>query len=243
MDSKKIPAITTDQMREVDRLMVENYQIELLQMMENAGRNLADLSRKLFLNSTPTGKRVLVLAGSGGNGGGGLVAARRLWNWGVGIQVILTRSAEELHGVPAHQLSILKKMGVPIHFVEGLGSLPNTDLLLDCLIGYSLKGAPRGMLADLITRVNVRSSTGVPVLSLDVPSGLDATTGQAHTPCVRATATMTLALPKIGLLKKQARFYVGDLYLADISVPPELYRSLGIQLPPIFSKQEVIPIS
>ena len=76
------PSITADQMREVDRAMVEDYGIQLTQMMENAGRNLAHLARYRLLEGDPRGERVLVLAGKGGNGGGGAVCARRLHNWG-----------------------------------------------------------------------------------------------------------------------------------------------------------------
>lgn len=82
IDERKIPFLTTDQMREVDRAMIEDYGIQLIQMMENAGRNLAELARRRFLNSRPSGQKVIVLAGTGGNGGGGLVCARRLHNWG-----------------------------------------------------------------------------------------------------------------------------------------------------------------
>ena len=80
-----VPFITTDQMREVDRAMIEDYGISLVQMMENAGRNLAQLARQRFLDGDPRGRRVLVLAGTGGNGGGGLVCARRLRNWGAEV--------------------------------------------------------------------------------------------------------------------------------------------------------------
>ena len=79
-------------------------------------------------------------------------------------------------------------------------------------------------------------------MSLDVPSGLDSTTGEIREPCVRASATMTLALPKTGLLKTSSLSYVGELFLADISVPPFLYEALGIELPPIFHEKEVIRI-
>ncbi len=77
-----VPFISTDQMGEVDRAMIEDYGISLVQMMENAGRNLAQLARQRFLDGEPSGRRILVLAGAGGNGGGGLVCARRLHNWG-----------------------------------------------------------------------------------------------------------------------------------------------------------------
>lgn len=242
MKPYEIPAITTKQMREVDRLMVEVYRIKLVQMMENAGRNLAVLARDLFFDGDSAGKRVLVLAGSGGNGGGGLAAGRRLHNWGADVQVYITRPVDQITGVPGLQLESLIEMGVPLQDGRGVSSLPESDLILDAIIGYSLRGAPQGISAHLIDMANARSAEGVPILSLDIPSGMDASTGEVHLPCIQAAATLTLALPKTGLVKDQVSSTVGDLYLADISVPPGLYRSLGINLPPIFHRQEIINI-
>ena len=234
-----IPAITTDQMREVDRLMIEVFSIELIQMMENAGRHLASLARQRFFEGDPVGKRVLVLAGSGGNGGGGLVAARRLQNWGANVQVMLTKTPADFAGIPDHQLEILKKMGVQVEFAGEISKLPETDLILDVILGYSLRGAPKGKAADLIQMANQGNT---PILSLDVPSGLDATTGQVFEPHIQAMATLTLALPKTGLLIDSAKSSVGELYLADISVPPKLYEKLGLQVGPIFAEREIIPL-
>ena len=233
-----VPYLTTAQMREVDRLMIEEYGIDLVQMMESAGRNLAHLARLRFLHGDPVGKRVVVLAGSGGNGGGAMVCARRLSNWGARVEVLVTRS-ERLPPVPSHQLDILRRMRVPTGQARTLERTEGADLVIDGLIGYSLKGAPRGAAADLIRWAN---GQGAPVLSLDIPSGLDATTGIAFTPCVRGTATMTLALPKEGLRAADAGQYVGELYLADISVPPALYASpsLRIEVGPLFAKEDVI---
>ena len=109
-----IPYITTDQMIEVDRAMIEDYHIELIQMMENAGRNLAHLARTRFFDGDPRGKKVVVLAGRGGNGGGGLVCARRLHNWGALVQVIIKAPDETYRGIPAHQLDILRRMNVAV---------------------------------------------------------------------------------------------------------------------------------
>ncbi|MEL6592859.1 MAG: NAD(P)H-hydrate epimerase, partial [Bacteroidota bacterium] len=136
------PRITTEQMIEVDRAMIEDYHILLIQMMENAGRNLALLASMRFLTGDPQGKRVVVLAGTGGNGGGAMVAARRLHNWGAQVEVYVSRFAER--EIPAHQLDILQQMGVAVHS----GTIPAfgeaADLILDGLIGYSLSGHPRG---------------------------------------------------------------------------------------------------
>lgn len=234
-----IPAITADQMREVDRLMIEYYGIELMQMMENAGYRLASFARQRFFSGDPVGKRVIALIGSGGNGGGGLAAVRHLHNWGVDTQVYLTKKPADFSGVPGHQLRIINMLGVPVKFAEEISSIPKTDLVLDAIIGYSLKGPPKGVAGLLIQLANQHNT---PILSLDVPSGLDSTSGKAFTPHIRAAATLTLALPKIGLLKESVKNAVGELYLADISVPFELYDKIGLEVGPIFSKQAIIQL-
>lgn len=213
-----IPWITTDQMREVDRLMTEVYRIQLIQMMENAGRNLARLAIERFCNGHPQDKRIVVLAGSGGNGGGALVAARWLHNAGAGVDVILAADTGRFNGVSAHQLDILRQLNVSIRPGPEMNADRKTDLIIDGMVGYSLKGTPRGIVEKLIDRANVRE---VPVLALDVPSGVDASTGEVFTPAIKAAATLTLALPKVGLQIATAQ--VGELYLADIGVPPQLY--------------------
>ena len=223
-----IPAITTEQMIDVDRAMVDDYGIDLTRMMENAGRALASLARTRFLDGDPSGgmggKRVAVLAGSGGNGGGGRACARKLSAWGASVEVHLSKPAGEITGVPAEQLVILNHMGVPVHepAPEPTGPPDRTgaDLVIDALFGYRLQGAPRGHAAILIGAPN---QSGAPVLSLDVPSGVHATTGDTPGLAVIAHATMTLALPKTGLSAAGAVPLVGELYLADIGVPPALY--------------------
>ena len=232
-----IPYLTTDQMREVDRAMIEDYHIQLIQMMENAGRNLAHLARARFLDGDPRGRTVTILAGRGGNGGGGLVCARRLHNWGADVHVFTTYPDENYEGVPAHQLDILRRMGVSIQTAVPPHTSQPADLIIDALIGYSLAGAPHSMAAQLIEWANSRETA---VLSLDAPSGLDTTTGTPHQPAIHATATMTLALPKDGL--KTNRHHVGELYLADISVPPSLYGNTALQLsvPSLFAQEDII---
>ena len=221
--------------------MIEDYKISLLQMMENAGRCLADLARSRFLGGDPRGQRVLVLAGTGGNGGGGLVCARRLHNWGASVRVLMTADSQRLGEVPRHQLSILERMGLEKNVAGDETDLPQSDLVVDALIGYSLKGVPSGVPASLIRGANSQTA---PVLSLDVPSGVDTTAGTVYDPSVRATATMTLALPKEGLQTPEARGAVGELYLADISVPPALYAgpSLGLDVGPLFHAADVIRV-
>lgn len=231
-----IPTLTADQMIAVDRAMIEDYHIELIQMMENAGRSFAELARRQ-LGGTVHGRSIVILCGSGNNGGGGMAAARHLHNWGAQVVVALTKSANGYRGVPAHQLDILQRMNVPTLGIAQI--LETADLILDAIIGYSLSGAPRGAAADLIRWANGQNA---PILALDAPSGLDITSGQAYEPTIRATATMTLALPKQGLLDPRSAAYVGELYLADISVPPDIYIKMGITVPSLFAEKGIIQV-
>ena len=230
-----LPALTTEQMAEVDRLMIEEYGILLIQMMENAGRNLADLARRL-LGGKIAERQVVVLCGAGNNGGGGMVAARHLHNWGARVAIKIVPDLDRLKEVPAYQWKILQAMGMENSHTPGLAQ---ADLILDALIGYGLSGDPRGAAATWIERVNTANR---PILALDAPSGLDTTTGTPGNPCICATATLTLALPKTGLLTPQARPYVGELYLADISVPPGLYRHLGLEVGNLFVRDTILKV-
>lgn len=238
-----IPAITTEQMAEVDRIMEETYGILLIQMMENAGMNLAELARRR-LGGKVVGKRIITLCGAGNNGGGGMVAARHLNNWGAEVQVELAANPKKLKNVPAHQWRVLQAMGLAGNPPpEGKGLSPDVeqpDLILDALIGYGLTGNPRGRVAEWIDWMN---RSGIPILALDTPSGLDTTSGVPGEPCVRAAATLTLALPKTGLLAPEARPFVGDLFLADISVPSELYRWIGLIVPPLFVRDTILQVA
>ncbi|MFZ5820188.1 MAG: NAD(P)H-hydrate epimerase [Chloroflexota bacterium] len=232
-----LPALTTSQMIEVDRLMVAEWGISLIQMMENAGRNLAELAKRR-LGGTAEGKRVVVLCGTGNNGGGGMVAARHLHNWGAQVEVVLVGAEDRLKEIPTQQWRILRKMELPASNPD----LETADLILDALIGYGLTGVPRPPVADWISNAN---ASGKPILALDAPSGLDTTTGTPAPSGIRAAATLTLALPKTGLLTLHAKPFVGELYLADISVPPELYAapSLDLQVTPPFGTDTIVKLS
>jgi len=237
-----IPWLTTEQMVEVDRAMIEDLHIELAQMMENAGRNLAHLARKRFLGGDPRGKTVVVMAGPGGNGGGALVCARRLHAWGAQVEVFITRREGDFAPTPAHQLDILHRMRVPVAPAEAIDQAPAAVLVIDGVIGYSLGGAPRGGAGDLIRWANAQ---GAPVLALDTPSGIDTSTGTVYDPAIRATATMTLALPKEGLRADGVTEHAGELYLADIGVPPSLYAGtgLGFEVGPVFATGDIVRLA
>ncbi len=229
--ASSLPWITTDEMREVDRVMIEDLRIDLTRMMEGAGRTLARTAEVLF-----EPKRVVVLAGPGGNGGGALVAARHLHNHGVKVQVVLSRDPAEMTPVPLEQWRICERLGIePVTSIS-----TSTDTIIDGLIGYSLKGNPRGRTAELIEEANAHDAA---VLSLDTPSGLDTTCGAVGTPCIRAAATMTLAAPKQGLRNRGHDTPVGSLLLADISVPPSVYEPFGKGSGPIFDRGPILSVS
>ncbi|UCF62187.1 MAG: NAD(P)H-hydrate epimerase [Anaerolineaceae bacterium] len=212
-----VPAVTAEQMLEVDRLATETFHLGILQMMENAGRNLAHNVIELIFEYEAA---VVVLAGSGGNGGGGICCARHLHNRGIKTHIVLSRSMEELGEAARHQMKILQTAGVqPVQLSDVEEVIQGAGLVVDALIGYSLRGAPYGLTADLIQSCNQHAAR---VVSLDVPSGMDATTGEAPGVVIQPDRTLTLALPKTGLKELQS-----VLYLADIGIPPELYHRLG----------------
>jgi NAD(P)H-hydrate epimerase len=227
-----IPAVTEDEMREIDRIAVEDFQLGILQMMENAGRNLALLAiNQLGVDPEP----VSILAGRGGNGGGGLCCARHLHNRGYDVRIFLSGSPDTLRGAAKTQMTILKSAGAQISIPsEAEEALTNSGLILDALIGYSLSGPPSGETERLIQLANASST---PILSLDLPSGMDATLGTTPGIFSGSKSTLTLALPKTGL-----RDYTGSLFLADIGIPPELYRQLGIEAPAFPPSDFILPI-
>jgi NAD(P)H-hydrate epimerase len=214
-----VPAVTADQMREVDRIAVEDFGLGILQMMENAGRNLTE--NVLDMLQADSGE-ILILAGSGGNGGGGLCCARHLHNRGLQVWVILDREATVLGDAAANQVHILQMAGVPlvVEPSQVRKVVRRSALVVDALIGYGLRGSPRRRTSELIDLCNEHASR---ILSLDVPSGLNATTGEAPGTAVHPERTLTLALPKTGLERAP-----GDLYLADIGIPPEVYQRLAL---------------
>ncbi|MGB5364878.1 MAG: NAD(P)H-hydrate epimerase [Polyangiales bacterium] len=217
----RVPAITTDQMREVDRVAIEELGPNLYQMMENAGRNLAVTVLETMgaaWSQTP----IAVLSGTGGNGGGGICAARHLANRGADVTVVVSDPAG-LTPVPSEQLSIYRATAGRAVEPSALDTL-QPGLIVDAVIGYSLRGAPRGVARRMIDWIGTKS---VPVISLDVPSGIDATTGESLGSQVQASVTLTLALPKTGLDAETS----GDLWLADLGIPVKVYRRVGIDVP------------
>lgn len=229
----EVSAVTADQMRKIDRIAIKRSGPNLFQMMENAGRSLATLALQQ-LGEDWRRSEIVVLAGPGGNGGGGICAARHLANRGVGVKVCLS-SPETLVGVSTFQRTIFRSTPGREVRPQELGTIQPT-LILDALLGYSLNGAPRGLALDLIRWAN---KTASPILSLDVPSGLEATTGATPGDVIAPDWTMTLALPKTGLLPEKT----GALYLADIGIPIAVFQKVGILYDPPFDNRFVVPLT
>jgi NAD(P)H-hydrate epimerase len=229
--NQEVPALTTAQMREVDRIAMQETGPNLFQMMENAGRNLAEVALE-SLGEDWQQVRVIVLAGTGGNGGGGITAARHLANRGVRVELCMAMP-NKLSEVAAWQRKIFQSTpGKEVEF-RSLES-KEVGLILDALIGYGLESAPQGIFAELIRWAN---SAGTPIISLDVPSGMDSTTGQTPGACIQSTWTMTLALPKLGLTRA-----AGKIVLADIGIPEDTYRRIGIAYSSPFGNHFRVPL-
>lgn len=227
-----IPAITADQMRALDRIAMEDTGPNLFQMMENAGRSLAALALDI-LGAQWNRARVVVLAGRGGNGGGGICATRHLANRRVNVTLVLA-DPDHLGSMPSFQRKIFQHTGGKEADVSDL-SEASFDLILDALIGYGLRAAPHGRVSELILWAN---GTQTPILALDLPSGVDATTGEAPGACISARWTLTLALPKTGLVSEKT----GALFLADIGIPAGAYRRAGVEDIPPFGERFWIPL-
>ena len=214
-----LPGISKEQMAEVDRIMVGDYRIPIELMMENAGLNLANLAINLSKNPY---SNYIIIAGTGNNAGGGIVAARRLASWGVNVQVILPKGVNELKDVPKDQIIRAKQLGIEI--VNGLPddslNFKDNSFFIDAYLGYGFTLRQDDISENVFNFLSNISN----LLSLDIPSGLDATTGRNYS-SINPKATLTLGFVKQGLLITE-RKNVGDLYLADIGIPISIYYKL-----------------
>jgi NAD(P)H-hydrate epimerase len=238
-----IPTVTAAQMAEVDRLATDEFGIGVLQMMEQAGSNLAELVRA-ELGGDLRGRRIVVAVGPGNNGGGGLAAARHLANWGASVRVILARPVNRLSEAGRHQMTTLLEMSVACCVAtydltdeELACDLESADMIVDAILGYRGAGPPYGEVGRLVTRT---ARASAPVVSLDLPTGVDPDTGDASGEAVHATATLTLALPKPGLFSANGRGLAGRVYLGDLGLPAALYRRLGLEIGLPFAEGRIV---
>jgi NAD(P)H-hydrate epimerase len=219
--SSALPTLTSKQVKEVDALAQERFGISVEWLMEAAGWQVARFVRQ----------RAAVVCGVGNNAGDGLAAARHLDRWGR-LASVSCVDAGRLRGPAARELDALRRLGVE---VASELELEDAEVIVDAIFGTGLSRAPEGRFAEWIEAIN---GSGKNVISVDVPSGLDADTGVAYAPVVKASATITLGLPKPGLQKLPGRVFV-----ADIGVPLEAYAAVGVKVPAdLFAGGELIPL-
>ncbi len=220
-------AVTRQQMRELDRIAIEEYEIPGLILMENAGRACAQAALEM-LDGTDE-PRAVVLCGRGNNGGDGFVVARHLLNREAQVTALLLGAVADVledGGEAAVNLKIVRNMGIePVELSSAdearaaLGEGSGAHLLVDALLGTGISGEVRQPFRGAIRAVN---QAGMPVLAVDVPSGLDCDTGLPLGVAVRAKRTVTFGLLKRGLVRPEARPYTGELEVAQISIPRAL---------------------
>jgi len=203
----KLP--TPREMAALERQAQDQYGVTAAALMERAGACTAEVARRLLRSRG--GRHVAVLAGKGNNGGDGLVAARHLAGE-MPVRVVLVAPSEDLRGEPARHLASLREQHLEIldaRALDGPGLdrlLREADLLIDAIFGTGFRGPAEGTAAQVIEAAN---RSGTPILAVDVPSGADAGAGRVEEPCIRAAATVTMGLPKLGLVQYPAAAYAG----------------------------------
>lgn len=211
-------ALSTEQMRSIEKEAIELYGIPEIIMMENASRAVAEHAATMVKRKKLSG--ISVVCGSGNNGGDGLAAARHLHNKGISVKIFLAKNKDSFRGLSSAQLAIVEKMGLPIVEIDRVPSEAKDHvLLIDALLGTGLKGEVTGSYRNIIESIDFSQC---PVLSVDIPSGLDADRGMPLGTAVKARTTVTMAAPKIGMIKPHAQQYTGKIIIADIGIPKEL---------------------
>lgn len=215
--------LTAGQMREIDELAIREIGIPSVVLMENAGRGAAEVIKKRYGLER---KRILVLCGRGNNGGDGLVVARYLKNWGAEVKVCLLAEKESIKGDAELNLRIWTKIGgelIEIKEVQNIRwvkeSIEWAHLIVDAILGTGAKKGLSPLFKEVIELVN---SSRKPVVALDLPSGVDPTTGEVEETAIKADCTITFGMPKVGLVVYPGAAYVGDLEVVDIGIPKTL---------------------
>lgn len=220
---KSMKALTASQMQALDRKAIQDYGIPSLLLMENAGRGIAEIVCRIS-----KGKRVVVFAGKGNNGGDGLVAARHLFNRGYSVKVLLLGEPGRLKADAALNFKIISRMGIP--WEEAGEKTPesalsaaaiNAEIILDALFGVGLNTEIGGVYKKAVEAINKSNRT---VLAVDIPSGLDADTGEILGCAVRAKVTAALGCPKRGFFQGRGPEYTGRICVVDISLPRQEVR-------------------
>ncbi|MFQ5381887.1 MAG: NAD(P)H-hydrate epimerase [Dehalococcoidia bacterium] len=238
-----LPAVTPPVMQDIQRSAQEDFGLDILQLVENGGRATSRVCLGM-LGGKGRLQRVLVLAGGGNKGATGLSAARHLTNWGVAVEVVLGEVETEMSFAAQRHIKILSEAGI---IQPTAASSENTleehlrgaDLIIDALVGYGLSGPPLGMAAAV---TDLAMAAGRPVLAIDVPTGVNAATGDRSHPSISATTTIMLDLPKAGLLLPHCRVCTGELYLADLGIPRAVYERFGLSIEGLFSEGPIVKV-
>lgn len=216
--------LTASEMRELDRQAIEDWQLPGIVLMENAGQATADQLEEHFSDLWPG--PVLIVAGKGNNGGDGYVIARHLMNRGWDVSVLVLSADEAIKGDARVNLDVLTRAFADLYFAEDgdalfsvLDVVEPPSLIIDAIFGTGLGSEVKGVNAEVINWMN---GTGLPIVAVDVPSGVDASTGALHGPTVCADLTVTFAEAKVGHVLRPAVDYVGDLVVVDIGIPVQL---------------------
>jgi len=214
-------------MQGIDSKAIEGRGIPGIELMEKAGEGTAAYARSL-LGGEARGQRVMIFCGKGNNGGDGFVVGRHLHSWGASVELYLFGSTEDLKGDALANYKRASGLNLPVVELISEDLIPNMagrDLLIDAVFGTGFKGDIQGIIAHSIDRMN---SSGIPILSVDAPSGLNCDTGEVSDPCVIASATATMALPKIGQFLPPGRSYVGKLKIVDIGIPKDIVEQADV---------------
>lgn len=216
--------VTAEEMRGIDQRASQEYGVASLILMENAGIRVVEVAETYLENSTL--RRVVIVAGKGNNGGDGLVVARHLMNSGARVDTFLLGDPEEMTPDTRVNYEILRKMEArlfPLKDEDGLNRLListlSADLIIDALYGISFRGRLREFDSQVVSIMNQARK---PIVAVDIPSGVEADTGRVIGEAVRASWTVTLALPKLGLLLEPGCSFAGRVTVADISIPSKL---------------------
>jgi NAD(P)H-hydrate epimerase len=209
-----LPFLSRAQVRAFDHFAIEQLGIPAPVLMENAGRGAAQILQSLGIHGP-----VVLCCGKGNNGGDGLVIARHLANWGFAVHALLFAKPDDLSADALLQWHIVKKMGLATQIVVEADQLAATfaeaDWIVDALFGTGLTGAVRAPLNRVIDSIN---QSGVKVLAVDIPSGLDCDTGLPLGAAIRAQHTVTFVAPKLGFRNPASLEYTGQVHVADIGI-------------------------
>jgi len=220
--------VTSSQMRNIDKKTIEGLGIPGLELMEKAGRGTALMAKETL--GDPANKVVIIFCGRGNNGGDGFVVGRYLSQWGAQVEFFLTVKRNEVKGDAKTNLEKAVGLDLPIVEISKKEEIPSrikADLIVDALFGTGFTGEIKGYIKDIIEIIN---SSGIPVLSVDIPSGLHADTGEFTGPCVKANRTVTMALPKIGHFFFPGKERSGKVSVVDIGVPQNVVEEENINL-------------